>query len=93
MKGKTKRRKHVALRIRKVLAANLLARMEQRYRGVGDKVTALAEDAGTSISTVQRATKPDRYTTGISIDVLDQLAMGLRCEPYELLKPPEPSAP
>jgi hypothetical protein len=62
--------------------------MELRYRGIGDKFKALAEDAGTSLSTVQRATKPDHYSTGITVDVLTQLAMALRCEPYELLTPP-----
>ena len=89
VKGQAKRPKYVALRTRKVLAANILKRMELRYKGVGDKFSALKEDAGTSLSTVQRATNPNSEN-GISIDVLTQLAMGLRCEPWELLKPEPP---
>lgn len=87
MKGQRKRPKHAAIGARKLLAANILERMEVRYKNVGDKSTALAEDAGCTLSTVQRATKPDRYNNGVSIDIIDQLAKGLRCEPYELLLP------
>lgn len=90
MKGQTKRPKYTATRTRRIIAAAILSRMEVRYRGVGDKFKALAEDAGTSLSTVQRATNPDQYSTGITVDVLTQLAMGLRCEPYELLTPSAP---
>lgn len=93
MIGQRKRPKHVALGARKLLAANILARMEARYKNVGDKSTALAEDAGCTLSTVQRATKPDRYGNGVTIDIIDQLAKALRCEPYELLLPLEPTAP
>ena len=92
MKGQTKRPKYPAVRTRRIIAQNVLAKMEVRYRGVTDKFTALAEDAGTSLSTVQRATSPDRYATGITVDVLTQLAMGLRCEPFELLTPAHPEA-
>ena len=80
-----KRPKHIAIRTRRIIARNILARMEQRYRDNGDKLKALAEDAGTSYSTIQRATQPDRYSTGITVDVLTQIAMGLRCEPADLL--------
>jgi hypothetical protein len=86
--GPMKRPKYTATRTRRVIAANVLVKMELRYRGVGDKFKALAEDAGTSLSTIQRATQPDSYSTGISVDVLTQIAMALRCEPYELLMPP-----
>jgi DNA-binding Xre family transcriptional regulator len=85
-----KRPKFTATRTRRVIAANVLVRMEIRYRGIGDKFKALAEDAGTSLSTIQRATQPDRHNTGITVDVLTQIAMALRCEPYELLLPPHP---
>lgn len=85
--GRTKRPKFVAIRTRRIVAQNILRRMEARYRGVSDKMSALAEDAGVALSTVQRATQPDNYNTGITIDVLTQLAMGLRCEPHELLVP------
>src|SRR5690606_33672071 len=88
MKGKPKKPKFVAVRTRRILAANIRRRMEERYRDSGDKFTSLAEDAGTSLSTIQRATDPE-HRTGITIDVLTQIAMGLRCEPYELLLPPE----
>jgi hypothetical protein len=87
--GQMKRPKYTAVRTRRIIAANVLVKMELRYRGVGDKFKALAEDAGTSLSTIQRATQPDSYSTGISVDVLTQIAMALRCEPYELLTPPE----
>lgn len=88
VKGQTKRPKYAAVRTRRIIAAAILSRMEIRYRGIGDKFKALAEDAGTSLSTVQRATNPDQYATGITVDVLTQIAMGLRCEPHELLTPP-----
>lgn len=80
-----KRPKHIALRTRRLIARNIMARVEERYKNAGDKLKALAEDAGTSYSTVQRATQPDRYATGITVDVLTQIAMGLRCEPADLL--------
>lgn len=92
VKGQTKRPKYAALRTRRVIAENVRARMEVRYKGLGDKFKALAEDAGTSLSTVQRATSPDRYSTGITIDVLTQIAMALRCEPHELMTPTEREA-
>jgi DNA-binding Xre family transcriptional regulator len=60
--------------------------MNARYRGFGDKFKALAADAGVALSSVQRVTQPDRYTTGVSIDTIDAIAKGLRCEPYELLQ-------
>lgn len=85
MKGQPKRPKHIALRTRRIIATNIIERMELRYDGATDKFKALAEDAGTSLSTIQRATQPDRYTTGITVDVLTQIAMGLRCEPADLL--------
>ncbi len=87
MKGQTKRPKYIAARTRRVIATNILRRMESRYKGMGDKYKALAEDAGTSLSTIQRATNPDRYTVGITVDVLTQIAMALRCEPFELVTP------
>lgn len=84
--GRPKRPKQVAIRLRKVLATNILRRMEERYKNIGDKKKALAEHAGVTLSTVQRVTQPERYDNGASIDTLDQLAKALRCEPYELLK-------
>lgn len=89
MKGQPKRPKFVALRTRKILAANVIARMEARYKDNGDKFKALAEDAGTSLSTIQRVTQPDRYSVGVTVDVLTQVAMALRCEPAELLQDPQ----
>lgn len=86
----TKRPKYVALRTRRIVAENILRRMEERYATYTDKVKQLADDAGTSPSTIQRATDPERYQTGITIDVLTQIAMGLRCEPEDLLRPQAP---
>jgi hypothetical protein len=85
VKGQTKRPKFPAVRTRRVIAENILWRMEARYDGISDKFKALAEDAGTSLSTIQRATNPDRLNTGITVDVLTQIAMALRCEPADLL--------
>jgi len=88
MTGKPKKPKFVATRTRRIIAVNIRRRIETRYRGYGDKFKQLAEDAGTSVSTVQRAADLEGGT-GITVDVLTQLAMGLRCEPYELLLPPD----
>lgn len=85
MKGQPKRPKHVAPRTRRIVAANIKTRMDARYAQVGDKRKALAEDAGTSLSTVQRALDPDLYATGITIDTLTQIANALHCEPRDLL--------
>lgn len=87
--GQAKRPKFAALRTRRIVARNISERMQLRYKTASDKVKALAEDAGTSLSTIQRATQPEKYNTGITIDVLTQIAMGLRCEPHELLTPNE----
>jgi DNA-binding Xre family transcriptional regulator len=86
VKGQTKRPKYVAVRTRRTIAENIVARMKVRYAEAGDRTKALAEDAGTSLSTIQRATNPDRYATGITVDVLTQIAMALRCEPEDLLR-------
>lgn len=87
--GRAKRPKYAAVRTRRVVAENVLLRMNQRYTSNTDKYKALAEDAGTSLSTIQRVTQPDVYGVGITVDVLTQVAMALRCEPHELLIPPE----
>ena len=85
MPGK-KRPKHVAVRLRKVLAANVVRRMEERYKNNGDMKKALAESAGVTLSTIQRVTQPERYDNGATIDTIDQVAKALRCEPSDLLK-------
>ena len=84
MKG-ARRPKFVATRTRKVLAGNVLSRMDERYAREPDRVRALSEASGVSRSTVQRVLDAD--VIGASIDTLTQMANALHCEPYELLMP------
>lgn len=64
-------------------AANNIARlMEARYAGCPNKPAALAQDAGVSLSTVQRCTD-GRHST--SVDVLEAIAWALGVQPFELL--------
>lgn len=78
-----KRGKHIAWRTRKILADNVRRLMDRRYETSQNKPLDLAEDAGVARNTIQRILNKE----GISIDSLDQVAKGLRVEPYELLKP------
>lgn len=91
MGGQAKRPKYVSLRMRRILAENVKARMAIRYDGEPDIVKALAEACGVSRSTIQRIITPG--AVGASIDTIDQLAKALQCEPYELLVPPSRRPP
>lgn len=84
MGAKTKRPKFIAIEAREVLSNNVRTRMEREFQGIGDKPAALAKRIGVSKSTVQRVL--DANATGTSIDVLAQIAMGLRCDPSDLLR-------
>lgn len=86
MKGRTKRPKIVALETREILAANVRTRMDEMFSHQTDKAAALAKRCSVSKSTVNRALIVTE--TGISIDTLHQLAMGLHCEPADLLTRP-----
>jgi DNA-binding Xre family transcriptional regulator len=86
MKRQAKKPKFVAMETREIVAANVQARMDRVFNGATDKPMMLAKRIGTSKSTVQRILNGD---VGVTIDILTQLANGLRCEPADLLLPPE----
>jgi DNA-binding Xre family transcriptional regulator len=85
MKGKTRRPRFVAKAVRKTLAANLEAKMAERFPHAPDRVRALANVAGTARATIQRILEID--VVGATVDTIGQLANALHCEPYELLMP------
>lgn len=58
--------------------------MDSAFFSAPNKVAALAKRIGTSKSTVQRVLSGE---VGITVDVLAQLAMGLQCQPHDLLQP------
>lgn len=82
MNGKAKRPKYVAVRSRRILGQNIKLKMQERYASEGDKYTALAQDCGTSRSTIERIVKGE---TGATIDTMTLLANALHCELHELL--------
>lgn len=85
MTGLSRRPRLPATATRKVLAANLIAKMAERYPEAPDRVRALSDASGIARSTIQRLLEID--VAGASIDTLSQLANALHCEPYELLMP------
>ena len=85
MNDRTKKKKFIALESRELLARNVSYRMEKEFSRVSNKPEALAKRIGTSKSTVQRVLTGE---IGVTLDVLAQLAMGLRCHPFELLQEP-----
>lgn len=80
-----KRPKFIARETREIIAANVKRLMEQQFAHSTNKPAALAKRIGTSESTVQRVLSGD---VGITVDVLAQVANGLRCEPADLLRSP-----
>lgn len=75
------------MRLRRLLAANLRALLDEkyplaRYSGKAEQEMAFAKDAGVSWSTVQRALDPEN---GKTIDILADLAAGLEVPAIELL--------
>lgn len=87
--NQTKRPKFIAREIREILAENVRRKLDEQYPNALNKPYMLSKRIGTSKSTVQRAMSPDS-PTGISVDILALLAMGLRCDPADLLRrPPE----
>lgn len=86
-KGRAKQPKYVAHKERRILSENVVRRMNARYKDVGNKIMALAEESGVGRSTIQRIAYPETYGSyGPTIDTMAQLARALRCESYDLLK-------
>lgn len=82
MAGKTKRPKFVSHELRARFGRNVERMMKQRLTG-GHLDQALADRIGVSKSTVQRVR---HGRTGVSIDLIAQFAMGLGCDPADLLR-------
>ncbi|HNP65500.1 MAG TPA: helix-turn-helix transcriptional regulator [Woeseiaceae bacterium] len=87
MGNRSKRKKFVSHEMREILAENILERMDQVFPDAANKTEALSKRTGTSRSTVQRVTNGQ---IGVTLDVLAQLAMGLHCQPHDLLLPRQP---
>jgi methylphosphotriester-DNA--protein-cysteine methyltransferase len=83
MKGKTKQPK-VAGFMRAVLAENLRRLMDQHYKESRNRPKALAQDAGVSLSTVQRILSA---TVGATIDNIEAIAAVFHLSTYQLLLP------
>ena len=56
--------------------------MREKYAGQDNMPLALAKDAGTSLSTIQRILAANH---GPNIDTIEGVARALRIEPYQLL--------
>ena len=83
----TKSRKNINLPARQLLADNAERLRDQRFSDVGDKNSTLAKAAGHSLSTIQRVMDPDKSDTGVSVDILANVAAALSVLPCELLLP------
>lgn len=84
-----------AMRLRRLLAANLRALIDQqyplaRYPGKSEQERAFAKDAGVSWSTVQRALDPEN---GKTIDILADLASSLEIPAMDLISRAPPIPP
>ena len=82
-----KSRKNINLPARRLLADNAEQLRDQRFSSVGDKNSALAKAAGHSLSTIQRVVDPGKSDTGVSIDILANVAAALSVLPCQLLLP------
>ena len=85
MKTQPKRPKFVAQETREIIAENLAAKLVRAFPALPyktDQYEALSKRTGVSSSTVQRAAKAE---VGITVDVLAQMASGLKCDPADLL--------
>lgn len=83
------------MRLRRVLAQNLLVLMKRDYplSRHGEKShaeKALAKDAGISHSSVQRALNEDK---GKTLDLVADLAVAFSLKPSQLLDPDLPASP
>lgn len=86
MKKTGKRSTPPHMESREILAANLRARMDERFANAADRVEALHKRSGVARSTIQRILKSE---VGATLDTIAHAAMALGCEPYELLLPPQ----
>jgi len=75
-------------RLRVVLAANLRARMLERYPLTKDRVSELSKASGVSRSTVQRMVGVSPVI-GASIDTIEAVARALQAPVPELLTKPK----
>ena len=83
----TKNRKNVNLPARQLLAENAKRIQDQRFSNVGDKNSALAKASGHRLFSIQRVMDPEKYDSGVSIDILANVAAALGVLPCELLLP------
>lgn len=83
MKGQTKRHK-VPGEMREVLAQNVNRLMEERYKTSRNRPMSLANDAGVSLSSVQRILSRE---TGASIDTVEAVAKVLGLPTFQMLVP------
>lgn len=82
MTGKAKRRKVVDQKLRALLAANVQKRMDRMFSQSSNKPQALADKAGLWISRIQHVLKGE---SGVSIDIVGQIATALDCSAADLL--------
>lgn len=78
-----------AMKVRRILAANLTALIDRDYprrkfKTESARQTAVARDAGTSWSSIQRALNPK---DGKTLDMVADLAIAFRLKACELLDP------
>lgn len=69
---------------RRLLAGNLLRKLRERYPHMATdnaRIFQLEKDSPLSASTIKRILKESHSPT---VDRLEELAYGLKCEPYEL---------
>lgn len=83
MKGQTKKHK-VPGEMREVLAQNVNRLMEERYKTSPNRPMSLANDAGVSLSSVQRILSRE---TGASIDTVEAVAKVLGLPTFQMLVP------
>ena len=83
MKGKAKTPKTPGI-LRDVVADNIQALMNVNYRGSENKPLDLANDAGISLSSVQRILNK---SVGASVDTLERISIALGVSVYQLLIP------
>lgn len=80
-------------RIRRILADNLIRRIENRYKekkSLSAQILELQSESRVGKSTIWRAVDPARYPdSDITIGKLAEIAKALRCETFELLIPAE----
>lgn len=79
----TKAPKYKAILINRFLAANLQAFLERDYRDAPNRVVAFSEKSKVSYGSVHRALKGK----GVSMDILEEISVGLGEPAWKLLYP------